>query len=425
VSRIAFIDLLFHWPPTGGSWVHLKEIACRAQEAGHEVKLFVPHFNKYFPRGVIRQPLPIEVETLEFDEKTFTAEVLPKKFRERLESYKPDLVFVGDGYYLKPLLVNALGKDFKTILRIFGYEVLCFRNSMYLVLSFKKGYWNPFLTGPCDNHLLKSPERCYRCFISGWKIPLLKALVRTGVRAPLLHYPHEYLAAKAYRKDYVDKVKECFGHVSEVIVSNQLMADLLGPFHSKIHVIPRGIDINHFDIPSAENTGSIKRILMPGRVTDPLKGFKLLKAAAKMLYRRRQDFKIMVTLPDNHGRKYPPYIENVGWWKQEDLPGLYAKADIVVAPALWWEPFGIIPVEAMSCRRPVVAARSGGHLATIQGGETGLFFTPGDAKDLAEKLAILLDSNVLRTQMGQKGREHVVRELAWEVVMERYYRKIF
>jgi glycosyltransferase involved in cell wall biosynthesis len=164
---------------------------------------------------------------------------------------------------------------------------------------------------------------------------------------------------------------------------------------------------------------------MPGRVTDPLKGFKLLKAAAKMLHRRRQDFKIMVTLPDNHGGRYPPYIENVGWWKQEDLPGLYAKADIVVAPALWWEPFGIIPVEAMSCRRPVVAARSGGHLTTIKDGETGLLFTPGDAKDLAEKLAILLDSHTLRTQMGAQGRQRVVEDFSWDVIMKNHYLEIF
>ena len=73
----------------------------------------------------------------------------------------------------------------------------------------------------------------------------------------------------------------------------------------------------------------------------------------------------MATFPDGNKRLSLSYLENAGWWSQEDLPKLYAKADIVVAPALWQEPFGIIPLEAMSCRRPVVASRTGGHVVSV------------------------------------------------------------
>ena len=424
VSRIAFVDLLFHWPPTGGSWVDLKEIAQRAQGAGHEVKLFVPHFDKYFPRGDIRQSLPFEVERLEFDKNTLNEEILPKRFKERVREYKPDLVFVGDGAYLKPLLINELGGDFRIILRIYSHEVLCFRKSMYLMPDFKRGIWNPFYTGPCNNHLLSDSERCYRCFFSGWKIPIIKLLVGTGLSLNAFHYPHEYLAAKAYNRNYVEEVRKCFGHVSDIIVYNHFMADLLSPFHQRTHVIPSGIDADHFNIPSSENTSTVKYILMSGRVTDPLKGFKILLDAAKILHKQRQDFKILATFPFGKQALTSSYVENVGWWDQGDLPGLYEKSDIVVAPALWQEPFGIIPLEAMSCRRPVIASRAGGHLVTIEDGESGLLFNPGDPQDLAKKISILLDSRTLRLQMGEKGRERVLGNYTWDIIMEKYYKNI-
>jgi len=425
MSRIAFIDLLFHWPPTGGSWVDLKEIVSQAQMAGHEVKLFVPHFDKYFPRGVIRQSLPFEVEALDFDKNTFNAKILPKTFRDRIKAYKPDCIFVGDGDYLKPLLINALGGDYRIILRIYSHEILCFRKSMYLMPDFKRGMWNPFNVGPCNNHLLVDSERCFRCFFSGWQIPLIKAMVGTGLSLNALHYPHEYLAAKAYVEDYVEEVRKCFDHVSDVIVYNHFMAGLLSRFHNKIHVIPSGIDVAHFDIPASKNTGAVKHILMPGRVTDPLKGFKVLLGAAKILRRQRQDFKVLVTFPFGKQASTPTYVENVGWWAQDALPLLYQKADIVVAPALWQEPFGIIPLEAMSCRRPVVVSRLGGHLVTVVSGETGIFFSPGDREDLAEKLASLLNSHNLRNQMGENGRQRVLKNYTWESIMVKYYKDIF
>ena len=424
MSRIAFVDLNFHWPPTGGSMVDIKEVACRSQEAGHQVKLFVPLFDHYFPRGVIRQTLPIEIEKIAFDRQTFNTENLTKRFKESLDNFSPDLVFVGDGYYMKPLLINSIGGDYRIILRIYSHEILCFRNSMFLTFDVKKGVWNPFTHGPCNNHLLQDTKRCYRCLFSGWRLLMLKAVVRSGYRHRLLHSPHEYLAAKTYLPDYAGKVKKSFSHLSDIIVYNEFMADLLRPYHHKIHVVPSGVNEQHFDVAIPENSGPIKYILMPGRLDDRLKGFQFLLSAAKSLRRSRQDFKILATLPPGT-RGLPSYFENVGWWTQDDLPRLYAQADVVVAPVLWQEPFGIIPLEAMSCRRPIVASKTGGHLLTVKDGETGFLFNPGDSNDLVEKLSKLLDSRDLRLQMGEKGRERILNEFRWDTIMQKYYQRIF
>jgi glycosyltransferase involved in cell wall biosynthesis len=418
------VDLNFHWPPTGGSVVDIKEVACRSQEKGHQVKFFVPFFDRYFPRGVISQPLPIDVETIPFDRKTFNAEDLPIRFKERLRDFSPDLVFVGDGYYMKPILINAIGGEFRTILRIYSHEVLCFRNSMFRTFDVKKGVWNPFTHGPCENHLLQNPKKCYRCLIYGWRLLMFRAVIKSGYRHRLLHSPHEYLAAKTHRSEYVEEVKQCFNYLSDIIVYNQFMADLFKPYHHNIHVVPSGVDDHHFDIPLPENSGPIKTILVPGRLEDRLKGFQVILSAGKILRRYRDDFRILATLPAVT-RGLPSYVENVGWWTQDDLPRLYSQADIVVAPVLWQEPFGIIPLEAMSCRRPIIASRTGGHLMTVKDGETGFLFSPGDAHDLAAKISTLLDSRALRIEMGEKGRTRVINEFRWDIIMQKHYQRIF
>ena len=47
-----------------------------------------------------------------------------------------------------------------------------------------------------------------------------------------------------------------------------------------------------------------------------------------------------------------------------DVPALLRSADVVVS-APWYEPFGIVPVEAMACGTAVVASAVGGHLDTV------------------------------------------------------------
>ena len=59
-----------------------------------------------------------------------------------------------------------------------------------------------------------------------------------------------------------------------------------------------------------------------------------------------------------------------------DMPSLYAEADVVVYPTVGEEPYGLVPLEAMSCGSPVVVARSGGLSETVLDGNTGLVVPP-------------------------------------------------
>jgi len=67
------------------------------------------------------------------------------------------------------------------------------------------------------------------------------------------------------------------------------------------------------------------------------------------------------------------------------------------------EAFGRVTVEVMKLGKPLVGARSGGTAELIRDGFNGLLYTPGDYKELAEKLRYLYEHPDLAQQMGKNG----------------------
>lgn len=91
-----------------------------------------------------------------------------------------------------------------------------------------------------------------------------------------------------------------------------------------------------------------------------------------------------------------------------DMHRLYEEADVVVYPTIGEEPYGLVPLEAMSMGRPVVGSRSGGITETILDGETGFLVERGDSVALADCVERLLRNPELSRRMGQIGRQRIV-----------------
>jgi glycosyltransferase involved in cell wall biosynthesis len=88
-----------------------------------------------------------------------------------------------------------------------------------------------------------------------------------------------------------------------------------------------------------------------------------------------------------------------------DMPRLYKTADIVVYPTVGDEPYGLVPVEAMSCSRPIVASDSGGIRETVINGVTGFIVPKRDAEALANRVAELIANPGLARRLGSAGRQ--------------------
>ncbi len=86
-----------------------------------------------------------------------------------------------------------------------------------------------------------------------------------------------------------------------------------------------------------------------------------------------------------------------------ELPAIYAGADAVVFPVLWDEPWGLVPLEAMACGRPVVATGTGGSAEYLRDGENCLLFAPGDVAGLVDRVTRLAGDQRLRERLRASG----------------------
>jgi glycosyltransferase involved in cell wall biosynthesis len=100
---------------------------------------------------------------------------------------------------------------------------------------------------------------------------------------------------------------------------------------------------------------------------------------------------------------------------RELLRRYYCAANVFVTTP-WYEPFGITPVEAMACARPVVGSDTGGIRYTVADGETGFLVPPKDADALAASLARLAGDSTLSTCMGLAGARRARRLFTWRRV---------
>nr|WP_236700715.1 glycosyltransferase [Allosalinactinospora lopnorensis] len=101
-----------------------------------------------------------------------------------------------------------------------------------------------------------------------------------------------------------------------------------------------------------------------------------------------------------------------------EIPALMRSADAVVSVP-WYEPFGIVPVEAMACGVPVVASQVGGHRDTVIHGYTGLLLPPREPRTLALALHELSRDPVQRESYGIFAAERAASCYSWAFVAER------
>jgi starch synthase len=123
---------------------------------------------------------------------------------------------------------------------------------------------------------------------------------------------------------------------------------------------------------------------------------------------------------------------NLVWIEQmvtrEEAIQLYSHCAVFCCPSVY-EPFGIINLEAMACKAPVVASATGGILEVVVEGETGHLVAfeadpvttfPTDpakfAKDLAARLTELLHDPAKAQRMGEAGRKRVEEHFSWTAI---------
>ncbi|WP_430332777.1 glycosyltransferase [Rhodococcus sp. ACT016] len=202
----------------------------------------------------------------------------------------------------------------------------------------------------------------------------------------------------------------------------------MGIPRSRIAVVPCGVDIDEFrpDGPRAPH-GERLRLATVGRLVRR-KGFDVaIRALATLPNTELVIAGGPATGPvheDEEGRRLLELAGDLGVRGQLAMPGriphnrmpeLLRSTDIVVCSP-WYEPFGIVPLEAMACGKPVVASAVGGLTETVVDGVTGIHVPPRNSDALARSLRSLLAESFRREEFGQAGRDRAVQRYSWNRV---------
>ncbi len=237
-----------------------------------------------------------------------------------------------------------------------------------------------------------------------------------------------------------------------VAVSQGTKADILKAYPEvdpkRIHVIYNGIDLAEYqktdDVSALRAYGVDPEkpyVLFVGRITRQ-KGVTHLVEAIRYL---PKDLQVVLCAgaPDTPEiaaemrakvEEARQHNANVIWiekmvTKAETIQ-LYSNAAVFCCPSVY-EPFGIINLEAMACRAPVVASATGGIVEVVVDGETG-YLVPFAAdpvtsfplhpevfaRDLAARLTDLLADPAKRQRFGEAGRKRVEAKFAWSAIAD-------
>lgn len=178
-------------------------------------------------------------------------------------------------------------------------------------------------------------------------------------------------------------------------------------YRGRIAVVPNGVDLGRFGAAAArgeEGPGPL-RLLFVGRFGERRKGLAVLLAAVARLRAAGRPVVLEVVGAGPVHRdaaRAPPGVRFLGRIPDADLAARYQAADVLCAPSLGGESFGMVIVEAMAAGCPVVASALPGYAEAALG--AALLVPPGDPAALAAALARAGDDPALRRRLAERGR---------------------
>ena len=222
-----------------------------------------------------------------------------------------------------------------------------------------------------------------------------------------------------------------------IAVSNFVKDHILANYdvdESKIRVIHRGVDYRYFD-PNGMNNDiyskfrekyhvpkSVPIILLPARMTR-WKGQDILVKALKLI--KDKDFYCIIS---GDLAKHPTYTCEIRdmihefkmqskiqlFGPESDMASLYGIADIVLSTSIEPEAFGRIAIEGQAMEKIVIATNIGGAVETVTNEVNGYHVKPGDAQELADKIAYVLDNLESKEldNMRKKARECAIKNFS-------------
>jgi glycosyltransferase involved in cell wall biosynthesis len=320
-------------------------------------------------------------------ERTFYSREVEHAARRMAEETRPDIAYVL--YYLRKLspslLVGLKQAGLPIVVRISDYGMFC-----------------------PEHHLLRDDAPCVLCQQGS----ILNSVRYGCVKGSRIVSAIDAAATLFHR------ARGYFDLIDRFVTTNEFMSDMMvkaGYPASRIVCIPTFANLQTFSPGPAADSRDY--LLYVGRLDKPKGVHVLIEAMIRLAGARGGKVPTLRIAGAGHTKDYTEALQRrvaeagladqiifEGAVDGARIPDLMRGAIACVMPAIWFENLPNSVVESLGCGCPVVASDLGSLSYTVTDGKDGLLFRPGDAGDLAAKLARLLDEPELRARLASGAR---------------------
>ncbi len=272
-----------------------------------------------------------------------------------------------------------------------------------------------------------------------WLVFWASRIVKHAYKKPLIFTIHatEYGRNQGIYNDMQRYINDLEWHASfeawKVIVCSKYMKnEVKGLFQTpedKIEIIENGVDISNYQAEFSKefrNKYASPRenlIFFVGRIVRE-KGIQFLIQAVPGILAKNPDTKFVIAGKGPHLSNLKNQarflgiddrIYFTGYISDEERNKLYQVADLAVFPSVY-EPFGIVALEAMATKTPVIVSDIGGFAEFVEHGINGYKVIPGNSQSLVDLITYLLVNKKEANKIAENGYKLVKGKYNWEQI---------
>ncbi|WP_334110946.1 glycosyltransferase family 4 protein [Thermodesulfitimonas autotrophica] len=275
-----------------------------------------------------------------------------------------------------------------------------------------------------------------------WLVAWAARALKHGLRVPLVATIHatEFGRHNGLHNDlqrFISSIEWwlCYEAWKVIVCSCYMEGELKYIFQvpqDKLTVIPNGVNPENYLVRQTHPprdwfaAPDEKIVFYIGRLVRE-KGVHILLAAAPLVLARHPQTKFVIAGKGPYEQELRQFAERLGIAHRVYFTGyvddatrnaLYSWAAVAVFPSLY-EPFGIVALEAMAAKVPVVVADTGGLGEIVQDGVDGLKCPPDNPQALADKIVALLGNPDLAEALRTRAYQKTLRDYNWGDIARR------